>query len=67
MDVGCYCVSGCRVAAGDPVSMLAEQVTGEIGVDMALYGTTRFWDDVVAQFEASFLAPERQFFEVVGD
>jgi D-xylose 1-dehydrogenase (NADP+, D-xylono-1,5-lactone-forming) len=67
MDVGCYCVSGCRLVAGDPVSVLAEQVTGETGVDMALYGTMRFWDDVVAQFEASFLAPERQFFEVVGD
>jgi predicted dehydrogenase len=67
MDVGCYCVSGCRLVAGDPVSVLAEQVTGETGVDMALYGTMRFWDDVVAQFEASFLAPERQLFEVVGD
>ena len=67
MDVGCYCVSGCRLVAGDPVSVLAEQVTGETGVDMALYGTMRFWDDVVAQFEASFLAPERQLLEVVGD
>jgi D-xylose 1-dehydrogenase (NADP+, D-xylono-1,5-lactone-forming) len=67
MDVGCYCVSGCRLVAGEPVSVLAEQVTGETGVDMALYGTMRFWDDVVAQFEASFLAPERQLFEVVGD
>jgi D-xylose 1-dehydrogenase (NADP+, D-xylono-1,5-lactone-forming) len=67
MDVGCYCVSGCRLVAGEPVSVLAEQVTGETGVDMALYGTMRFWDEVVAQFEASFLAPERQFFEVVGD
>ena len=67
MDVGCYCVSGCRLVAGEPVTVLAEQVTGETGVDMALYGTMRFWDDVVAQFEASFLAPERQLLEVVGD
>jgi predicted dehydrogenase len=34
---------------------------------MALYGTLRFPDDVVAQFEASFLAPERQLLEVVGE
>jgi predicted dehydrogenase len=34
---------------------------------MALYGTLRFRDDVVAQIEASFLAPERQCLEVVGD
>ncbi len=67
MDVGCYCVNGCRLVAGEPVTVLAEQVTGETGVDMALYGTMRFWDDVVAQFEASFLAPERQLLEVVGD
>ena len=67
MDVGCYCVSGARLAAGDPASVLAEQVVGETGVDMALYGTLRFPDDAVAQIEASFLAPERQSLEVVGD
>jgi predicted dehydrogenase len=67
MDVGCYCVSGSRLVAGDPVSVLAEQVVGETGVDMALYGTLRFPDDAVAQIEASFLAPERQSLEVVGD
>ena len=33
---------------------------------MATYGTMRFWDEVVAQFEASFLAPERQSLEMVG-
>jgi predicted dehydrogenase len=67
MDVGCYCVSGSRVVAGEPVSALAEQVVGETGVDMALYGTLRFPNDVVAQIEASFVAPERQSLEVVGD
>jgi predicted dehydrogenase len=67
MDVGCYCVSGSRVVAGEPVSVLAEQVVGETDVDMALYGTLRFPDDVVAQIEASFLAPERQYLEVVGE
>ncbi len=67
MDVGCYCVSGSRLVAGEPVSVLAEQVVGPTGVDMALYGTMRFPDDVVGQFEASFLAPQRQFLEVAGD
>ncbi len=36
MDVGCYCVSGSRLVAGEPVLVLAEQVTGSTGVDMAL-------------------------------
>jgi predicted dehydrogenase len=67
MDVGCYCVSGSRLVAGEPVSVLADQVTGETGVDMALYGTMRFAGDVVGQLEASFLAPERQGLEVVGE
>jgi xylose dehydrogenase (NAD/NADP) len=67
MDVGCYCVSGSRLVAGEPESVLAEQVTGATDVDMALYGTLRFADDVVAQIEASFLAPDRQLLEVVGE
>jgi D-xylose 1-dehydrogenase (NADP+, D-xylono-1,5-lactone-forming) len=67
MDVGCYCVSGSRLVAGEPVSVLADQVIGQTGIDMALYGTMRFPDDVVAQFEASFLASPRQFLEVAGD
>lgn len=67
MDVGCYCVSGARLLAGEPVSVVAEQVTGPTGIDMAFYGTLRFADDVVAQFEASFVAPRRQYLEVVGE
>jgi predicted dehydrogenase len=67
MDVGCYCVSGSRLVAGEPVSVLAERVTGPTGIDMGLYGTMRFAGDVVAQFESSFLAPRRQYLEVVGD
>ena len=67
MDVGCYCVSGSRLVAGEPTSVVAEQVTGETGIDMALYGTMRFPGEVVSQFEASFLVPERQLLEVVGD
>jgi predicted dehydrogenase len=67
MDVGCYCVSGSRLVAGEPVSVLGEQVTGTTGVDMAVYGTLRFPGDVVSQIEASFLAPERQSLEVVGE
>ncbi len=67
MDVGCYCVSGSRLVAGEPVSVLAEQVVGSTGIDMALFGTMRFRGEVVGQFEASFVAPQRQSLEVVGD
>jgi predicted dehydrogenase len=67
MDVGCYCVSGSRLLAGEPVSVSAVQVTGPTGIDMSLYGTMRFVGDVVAQFAASFAAPRRQYLEAVGE
>jgi predicted dehydrogenase len=67
MDVGCYCISGSRIVGGEPVSVLAEQVVGETGVDMAVHGTLRFPGDVVSQIEASFRAPERQYLGVVGE
>ena len=67
MDVGCYCVSGARLLAGEPLHVQAESVTAPTGVDVAFYGTLRFADDVVAQFEASFLAPRRQELVLAGD
>jgi D-xylose 1-dehydrogenase (NADP+, D-xylono-1,5-lactone-forming) len=67
MDVGCYCVSGARLLAGEPEHVRAEQVTGSTGVDMAMYGTMRHAGDVVSQFEASFVAPVRQRLEAVAE
>ena len=67
MDVGCYCVSGARLLAGEPEQVFGEQVLGESGVDLSFFGTLRFPGDVVAQFDASFALPERQRLEAVGD
>lgn len=67
MDVGCYCVSGARLLGGEPVRVQAEQVLGETGVDVAFHGTLRFADDVVAQFDASFVAQRHQRLEAIGD
>ena len=66
MDVGCYCVSGIRLVAGEPEHVRGEQVTGPTGIDMAFHGTLRCAGDVVGQFEASFRSPRRQRLEVVG-
>ena len=66
MDVGCYCVSGIRLVAGEPEHVRGEQVTGSTGIDMAFHGTLRCAGDVVGQFEASFRSPRRQRLEVVG-
>ena len=67
MDVGCYCVSGTRLIAGEPVAVFGVETKGPTGVDMAFFGTMQFADEVVGQFEASFVAPQRQALEVVGD
>ncbi|MCP9486066.1 MAG: Gfo/Idh/MocA family oxidoreductase [Gaiellaceae bacterium MAG52_C11] len=66
MDVGCYCVSGARLLAGEPQRASAERVLGSTGVDMALYGTLRHAENVVSQLEASFVASRRQRLEAVG-
>jgi D-xylose 1-dehydrogenase (NADP+, D-xylono-1,5-lactone-forming) len=67
MDVGCYCVSGSRLLAGEPVRVLGDQVVGETGVDLAFHGTLHFTDDVVAQIDSSFSLPRFQRLEAVGE
>ena len=52
MDVGCYCVSGCRaLASAEPIRAYAEYVPGGNGVDVALAATLRFPGDVIAHFD----------------
>ncbi|HXV35213.1 MAG TPA: Gfo/Idh/MocA family oxidoreductase [Gaiellaceae bacterium] len=66
MDVGCYCVSGSRLLAGEPESVSGVQVTGASGVDVLFAGTLRFPGDVVAHFDCGFVLPGRDELEVVG-
>jgi predicted dehydrogenase len=67
MDVGCYCVSGSRLLAGEPEHVRGEQVLGPSGIDMSFHGTMRFPSDVVAQFDCSFALPRYQRLEVEGE
>ena len=67
MDVGCYCISGSRLLAGEPERVFGEQVVGPTGVDVDFYGVMRFPNDVVAVFDASFTLPKRQRLEAVGE
>jgi xylose dehydrogenase (NAD/NADP) len=66
MDVGCYCVSGARLLAGEPERVSGEEVPAASGVDMAFFGTLRFPGDVVAQFHSSLALPFKQEFELLG-
>jgi predicted dehydrogenase len=67
MDVGCYCVSGARLLAGEPERVYGEQTLGPGGVDIAFAGTLRFPDEVVAQIDCGFVLPSRDELEAVGE
>ena len=66
MDVGCYCVSGSRLLAGEPLEASARQVAGPSGIDMRLVGTLTFPGEVLAQIDCAFDLPPRQGLEAVG-
>jgi xylose dehydrogenase (NAD/NADP) len=68
MDVGCYCISGCRAIAGtDPVRAYGEQVLGGDGVDVAFAAAMRFPGDVLATFDCGMSYAARDELEAVGD
>jgi predicted dehydrogenase len=67
MDVGCYCVSGARLIAGEPERVGAEQVLGGDGVDVAFAATMRFADGVIGHFDAGLALDTRDELEVVGE
>jgi len=66
MDVGCYCVSGARLLAGEPERVHGEQRLCSTGVDTTFGGVLRFPGDVVAVFHCSMDLPSRQELEVLG-
>ena len=64
MDVGCYCVSGARLVAGEPLSVSAQAVTS--GVDTRLTGLLRFDGDVLATIDCGLDVVARHELEVCG-
>jgi len=67
MDVGCYCVSGSRLLAGnEPVSVAATAHTGPSGTDWVFTGMLRFAGDVVALFDCGTSLPDRDELEAIG-
>ncbi len=69
MDVGCYCVSGARLIAGEPERVAGEQALGgqDDGVDVAFAGILKFADDITAHFDAGLALASQDLLEVVGD
>jgi predicted dehydrogenase len=67
MDVGCYCVSGIRLIAGEAERVSAEQSLGGDGVDVAFAATMRHANDVISHFDCGLALDSRDLLEVVGD
>ena len=67
MDVGCYCLSGLRLVAGEPVRARGEQVIGPSGVDVVFTGALAFADGGLGHFDCGFVVPRRAGLEVVGE
>jgi predicted dehydrogenase len=66
MDVGCYCVSGSRLLAGEPESVFGQAYVGPSGTDWVFVGAMRFPGGVFAQFDCGTCLPNRDELEVIG-
>ncbi len=67
MDVGCYCVSGSRFLAGEPVEVFGRQVESASGVDELFTGALRFADDVLGELDCGLVLPVRDDLEAIGE
>jgi D-xylose 1-dehydrogenase (NADP+, D-xylono-1,5-lactone-forming) len=66
-DVGCYPISYARSILGEnPLDVYGQQVTGLTGIDDTFVGQMRFANDILMQFDSSFVIPFHSFMEIVG-
>ena len=66
MDVGCYCVSGCRLLAGEPVAAEGVKVPGPGGADVRVVGVLGFEGGVLGVIDAAIDLPALARLEVNG-
>src|SRR3989440_4308119 len=59
MDVGCYCVSGSRLVAGEPKSVFGSAWYGPSGTDWVFTASMRFPGDALAVFDCGTAMPDR--------
>jgi D-xylose 1-dehydrogenase (NADP+, D-xylono-1,5-lactone-forming) len=66
LDLGCYCVSGARLLAGEPETVFARQVLGPTGVDDLFTAVLAFPGGVHALVDCGLRLPFRATLEAVG-
>lgn len=66
-DVGCYPISYARTVVGEnPLEVFGWQVSGPTGIDETFVGQMRFNNDILTQFDCSFVIPYHSFMEIIG-
>ena len=66
-DIGCYPISYARSVLGEnPLEVFGWQVTGPTGIDETFVGQMKFANDVLMQFDSSFVIPHHSFIEIIG-
>jgi D-xylose 1-dehydrogenase (NADP+, D-xylono-1,5-lactone-forming) len=66
MDVGCYCVNGTRLLAGEPELVFGQQLVGPSGTDWVFTGSLRVPGDVFGLFDCGTALPSRDELEAIG-
>jgi D-xylose 1-dehydrogenase (NADP+, D-xylono-1,5-lactone-forming) len=66
MDVGCYCISGSRLLAGEPESVFGRAWVGDTGTDWVFTASLAFPGNVLALFDCGTALPNRDELEAVG-
>ena len=66
MDVGCYCINGSRLLAGEPKEVHAHAWFGPTGTDWVLTANMRFPGNVLAIFDCGTALVDRDELEAVG-
>jgi D-xylose 1-dehydrogenase (NADP+, D-xylono-1,5-lactone-forming) len=66
MDLGCYCISGCRLLAGEPELVFGRQHVGFSGVDLRFAALLQFPGNVFAHFHCGFDLPDASGLEAIG-
>ncbi|HEY6962208.1 MAG TPA: Gfo/Idh/MocA family oxidoreductase [Gaiellaceae bacterium] len=66
LDLGCYCISACRLVAGEPERVHGERYVGRGGVDDAFAAVLRFPNDVLGTFQCSFTSGPANRIEILG-
>jgi predicted dehydrogenase len=66
MDVGCYCISGSRLVAGEPEAVFGRQWTGPSGTDWVFTASLRFPGEVLGLFDCGTAMTNRDELEAIG-